>query len=100
MAVWAMLSWLYCWPAWLIGFFADRDLPVRASWRLAGATFLPGSLFMTIAIVLYGLGVLDLVRLGFAEAIHMVIGWVYLFISPFKVPRHPQVAASQANPFN
>src|SRR5262249_22334485 len=36
MATWAALAWVYCWPVWLIGFFADRDLTVRASRRLAG----------------------------------------------------------------
>ena len=24
-----------CLPAWLVGFFADRDLTLRGSWRLA-----------------------------------------------------------------
>jgi hypothetical protein len=96
--IWALLASLYCWPAWLVAFFGNRDLTFRGGWRLAGATLMPGALFLTVAIILYGLGLLDLVRLAAAAGLHLVIGWVYVLVSPFWLPRHPE-ATVQKNPF-
>jgi CHASE2 domain-containing sensor protein len=59
---------------------------------------MPGALFLCSAIFLYGWGALDLVRLAVAAAMHVVVGWVYLFASPFCMPRHP-LAVVKANPF-
>src|ERR1035438_8910206 len=89
--------WPYV-PGWLIGFFANRDLSLRGSWRLAGAALMPVALFMCAVIFLYGCGGLDLVRLTVAGALHLVMGWVYLIISPLRLPRHPAAAAT-VNPF-
>ena len=82
MLSWACLATVYCLPAWLVGFFANRDLSLRGSWRLAGAALMPGALLLCAAIVLYGWGALDLVRLAVAGAVHLVMGWVYLIVSP------------------
>jgi len=98
MSSWACLATVYFIPAWLVGFFANRDLSLRGSWRLAGAALLPGALFMAAVIVLYGCGALDLVRLAVAAGVHWVIGWVYLFASLGCLPRHP-AAEVKANPF-
>jgi hypothetical protein len=98
MVSWACLATVYFLPAWLVAFFANRDLSLRGSWRLAGAALMPGALLMCAAIVLYGWGVLDPVRLAVAGAVHLVIGWAYLFLSPFWLPRHP-AAVAKANPF-
>jgi hypothetical protein len=99
MLVWAGLAGLYCGPAWLLGFFANRELNLRASWRLAGAALMPGALVMSAAALLYGLGVLDLVGLALAFAVHIAIGWVYLLLSPFWLPRHPALPPNPLNPF-
>jgi hypothetical protein len=100
MLSWAALATVYCWIAWLIGFLANRDSSFSGSWRLAGAALMPGALFLTGAMVLYGLGALDLVRLAFAGAVHLVMGWVYLLISPLCLPPHPAaIAAEKGNPF-
>lgn len=96
---WMLLATLYFLPAWLVGFFGNRDLRLGASWRLAGASLMPGALFLTAAIILYGLGALDLVRLGLAAALHLVIGWVYVVASPMALPRHPAAAEMKKNPF-
>jgi hypothetical protein len=98
MLSWACLATVYALPAWLIGFFADRDLTLRGSWRLAGAALMPGALLMAAAIILYGCGALDLVRLAVAAAVHLVMGWIYLFVSPLCLLRHP-AAVAEANPF-
>ena len=97
--VWAVLASVYCWPVWLLGFFADRDLSAAGSWRLAGAAVLPGALFMLGAIVLYGFELLDPIHLLAAGAMHLVIGWVYLAISPFRLPRHPAAGNTRGNPW-
>jgi hypothetical protein len=88
--IYLMLSWwflvaLYFGPIWLLGFFANRDLTPKGSLKLCGAALLPGALSMLGVIFFYGLGVLDLVHIGFALALHILIGWVYLAISTFYV---------------
>jgi hypothetical protein len=98
MVTWACLATVYFLPVWLLGFFANRDLSLRGSWRLAGAALMPGALFMCAVVVIYGFGALDLVRLAVAGALHLVMGWVYLVLSPWCLPRHP-AAAVNTNPF-
>lgn len=98
---WATLASLYCFIAWLCGFFANRELTLLQSWRLAGAALMPGALFMASSVVLYALGVLDPVRLLGAAALHFVIGWGYVIISPFYLPRHPAAPPpTRLNPFD
>ena len=98
LVAWTVLATIYFLPVWLAGFFANRQLTFRASWKLAGAALLPGALLLTAAIFLYGLGVLDLVQLAAAFAAHLVIGWIYLFAAPLFTPKLP-IAAAQKNPF-
>lgn len=95
---WWLLATLYLLPAWLLGFFANRDLNFRQSWRLAGAALLPGALLMVAAILLYGSGFLNLISFGFIFGAHFVVGWIYLFASLLFVPRAP-TATRTANPF-
>jgi hypothetical protein len=97
--VWGLLATVYCGPAWLGGFFANRDLSLWQSWHLAGAALMPGALFMTGAILLYGLGALDLVRLTAAAVLHLAIGWLCLAFSLPCLPRHPEAASGKTNPF-
>jgi len=87
LASWLVLATIYCGPVWLLGFYANRDLPLRASWKLAGASLMPGAFAMLTAILCYGIGMLDLVQLGFALAAHVLLVWVFLAVSTFFVPR-------------
>ena len=57
---WWILATIYFLPVWLLGFFANRDLNFRQSWRLAGAALLPGALLLAAGIVLYDFGAVDL----------------------------------------
>ena len=86
MASWCILATLYCAPIWLLGYFANRDLTMKGSWRLAGAALMPGAFAMLVAIFFFGIGMLDLVHMGFALGVHFLIGWIYLAISVFCVP--------------
>jgi hypothetical protein len=94
---WALMATIYFFPVWLVCFFANRDLNFRASWKLAGAATLPGALLMTLGIALYGLGLFDLVQLGFTFTMHLIIGWIYLLISPLFLDR--VTAEEKKNPF-
>ena len=97
MLVWAVLASICFLPVWLLCFFANRDLNFRASWKLAGAALMPGALLLSFALVLYELGVFDLVQLCFAFGMHLVIGWIYLFVSPLFLNR--AFSAEKQNPF-
>ena len=95
---WAALATLYFLPVWLIGFFTNRDLGFAASWKLAGAALLPGALLLTLFIVAYDFGFCDLVQLCFAFGMHLVTGWIYLFVSPLFLKR--ALPADEKNPFH
>jgi len=95
---WLLLATLYCGPVWLLGFFGNRELTLFASWKLAGAALMPGALAMLGAILFYGIGMLDLVQMGFALAVHVLLGWVYLGVSTMFVP-HIGANKPGANPF-
>lgn len=96
-ATWFLLATLFAGPIWLFGFFLNRDLSLRGSWRLSGAALMPGALLMVGAISFYDLGVMDPVQLGFVFVAHLVLGWIYLLVSPCWVPRLG--SAAPKNPF-
>jgi len=96
---WTLLASIYCVPVWLVGFFTNRDLNLRASWKLAGAALMPGALFLMVTIFVYALGLLDMVQLMAGFALHFVIGWVYLFIAPFFLSKESASARAGKNPF-
>ena len=95
--IWAVLATLYFLPVWLVCLFSNRDLSLRASWKLAGAALMPGALLLSISLTLYELGGFDIVQLCFAFGMHLVIGWIYLFISPMFLRR--VLPAEKKNPF-
>ncbi len=95
---WWLLATAYFLPVWLLGFFANRDLNLRASWKLSGAALLPGALLLAAGIALYTAGLLDLVALGFVFAAHFALGWIYLFLGQLFLPRIPGTKP-KSNPF-
>jgi hypothetical protein len=99
MLSWALLATICFLPVWLGGLLANRDLSLSGSWRLAGAALMPGSLFLTAVLFIYGLGALDLIHLAIAWAVHLLIGWAYLLAALLSLPRHPEAAPGAANPF-
>lgn len=97
---WAFLALLYAPTARLIGFYADRTASFRVCWRLAVASLMPGSIVLAGVIVLYGLQQIDLIGLLFGVALHLVIGWFYLLVSPFALPRRSNSRQGRgSNPF-
>jgi len=97
LAVWALLATVYFMPVWLVCLFSNRDLNFRASWKLASAALMPGALLLSLSLVLYGLGAFDIVQLCLAFGMHLVIGWIYLFVSPMFLYR--VLPAEKKNPF-
>jgi hypothetical protein len=95
---WWILATIYFLPVWILGFFTNRDLNFRASWKFSGAALMPGALLMAAGIFLYGFGALDLVQLGFIFSAHFVLGWIYLFVSLLFLPRISE-AKPKVNPF-
>ena len=95
---WTLLATIYALPVWLVCLFSNRDLSLLASWKLAGAALLPGALLLSSSLVLYELGGFDIVQLGFAFGMHLVVGWIYLFVSPIFLNR--ALPAGRKNPFN
>jgi hypothetical protein len=98
MVSWACLATVYFLPVWVVGFFANRSCGLAGAWRLAGAAQMPGALLMCAAIVCYGWGAMDLVGLTVASAAHFLVGWVYLLVATFRLPRHPAGVVKE-NPF-
>ena len=96
-ASWLVLATLYFPIAWVIAYFKDRRLTARGAWKLASAALLPGGLLVCAGIVLYGLGIADLLRLLVLWLAHFAIGWVYLVLAPFRLP--PVAAKAAPNPF-
>jgi hypothetical protein len=102
--VYLMLSWqalatLYAAPTWLIAFYANRDLSLRASWKLSGAALMPGAVLMAGTILFYDLAILDLVHMMFVVGAHLVLAWVYLIVSPWFLPPDSMAVARGKNPF-
>jgi hypothetical protein len=96
---WALVASLYFLPAWLVGFFANRDLSLAGGWRLCGAALMPGALLMSVGTVLYRWGTLEVIGLIVAAALHLVVGWVYVLASVLCIEKHPAVATRLGNPF-
>jgi hypothetical protein len=98
--VWNVLATLYWLPVWLASWLAGRDLGCLASWRLAGASLLPCGLLLALGIFLFDFGVLDLVQISFVIGAHLLLGWIYLFVSLLLLPRRGSPKKSKKNPFH
>jgi hypothetical protein len=96
-ASWMLLATIGCPVAWLIAYFKDRQLTVGGAWKLAAAALMPGALLVSVGVVLYGLGILDLLRLLLLWIAHVPLGMVYLATAPFRLPR--SVPKLKADPF-
>ncbi len=99
MLTWGLLAALYCPAAWLVAFFANRVLSWRGAYRLCGAALMVGALLLTLAIALYGLGILDVLLLLIMAGAHFLVGWIYICWAPFWRP-HLNASGASRNPFN
>ena len=97
--LWQVLATLYTLPVWLVVFYLNRDLKLHECCRMAGAALMPGALLMAAGILLYDLGALDLAGLIFVLIGHLVLGWIYLLVSPLFLSKAPVASPSAKNPF-
>lgn len=98
LALWWLLASIYWLPAWLLGLFANRDLPPGSAWKLAAAAQLPGLLVFAFALVSYRFGWINLLRLGYGFGLSLGLAWFYLALAPLLTPRAPDRPARE-NPF-
>lgn len=98
-ASWLVLATIYCPVARIYAFYKDRQMTLVGSWKLAAAALLPGALLIAAGIVLYGLGVIDLDRFILLWTLHWVVGWVYLFVAPLRLPRTTDASPAIRDPF-
>ena len=96
---WALLATLYFPALYCLSYLRDRELTWAGSWRVAGAALMPGALFFTLGIVIYSLRGIGLVHLGVIFLLHLVIGWVYVFVGPLFLRRSAKVLSTGKNPF-
>ena len=64
---------------------------------MAAAALMPGAVLMSVSMLLYDVGAFDLVQISFAFGMHLVIGWIYVLISPMFLGR--SVSPGKKNPF-
>ncbi|HEY3760727.1 MAG TPA: hypothetical protein VGN23_03170 [Verrucomicrobiae bacterium] len=95
---WVVLATIYFLPVRLIGFLGDRQLNLWTSWKLCAGALLPGALLMIVGIWLYNFGLLNLVSFAAIFAAHFVLGWIYLGVSLFFLPR-ASATTPKGNPF-
>lgn len=101
--VWWLVATIYSWPVRFIAFYADRVVSLSGSLRLACAALMPGALLMTVSILAYALQRFNLVQIIFATFLHLLIGWIYVLIAPFRLPRlnsGNRRASRSRNPFS
>ena len=100
LGAWAALATVYAPVAWLIAFYADRELTLGGSWRLASAALLPGTIVLSAALIAYGSSTIDLVQLLVVAGLHFVVGWVYLVVSVYAAPGLGEITPTKKrNPF-
>ena len=96
---WFVLASLYCPLVRICAFFKDRQLTLVGSWKLSAAALLPAALMAAGTIVLYGLGMIDLIGFLILWVLHLVMGWIYLFFSTLRLPRTSDARLPVRNPF-
>ncbi len=101
LATWTILASAYVLPMIILAYFRDRRCEFWKTWRLAGSVLIPGSLIMTLAILLYGFHLLNLLGLLLATLLHFVVPWFYAVATIKHIPRlRPSLLPRSSNPFS
>ena len=95
---WHLIALFYAAPVRFIAFLGDRQADWVSARKLAGASLMPGALFLSTAIVFYGVRMIPLVGLVSAFILHFFVGWLFLLSAPFHL--RPITGLKQkGNPF-
>lgn len=92
--VWSLLAFPYGWVVRVVAFYADRKVTKSSAWRVAAAAQWPGALLLGAAIMAYSLHHLNLIQLLWAWVVHILLSWLFVIASPFRLPR-----LASASPF-
>jgi hypothetical protein len=96
---WTLLAIIYALPVWLAAYFANRNLSMGSSGKLAGAALMPGALMLMIAIFFYGIGAVDVIQLLIAFSVHWILGWVFMIWAALSSPKIILPESAGKNPF-
>jgi hypothetical protein len=97
--VWNLLGTACFLVPWLVAHFSDRTLNLRGGWRLASAAQMPGAFLLMLAMVLYGLGWVDLIRFAILILLHLLVAWFYFVAAARALPRPGEAALRAGLPF-
>jgi hypothetical protein len=93
---WALLSLLYAIIPLSLGSFLGREISWRSAWKLSYAALMPGALLISFGLFLSAAGQISLLFLILLGAAHWVVGWIYLLLAPFFLPKRER---TERNPF-
>ena len=97
--LWWPAAFIYLPLVRIVAFFGDRVVTWRGAWRLSAAALLPGALILSVGIILYGVGAVDLFRFSLFYAMHLVAGLVFVVTSAFFLPKIAPLISGK-NPFS
>lgn len=95
---WTVFSFVYAVPAYIACRAGKRAAGLFGCCKMAGAAQLPGALLLSVALLGYLYGALDLVRLGAAFVMHFALSWICLALAVLCLPKADSIA-SGSNPF-
>jgi hypothetical protein len=111
LTIWLTLGALYTPVVKFLGFYADREVSWRGSWKCATASMLTAALLMCATIVLYSFQEISLLALLTIAGAHFIVQLVYVLGAtmalndlPGKAPANPfkgaeKIPARSKNPF-
>ena len=92
-----LLGLIGFWPSKTVAYFSDRQGGFGPLLRLSTAAWLPPGALLSTASLCYALNLLPLMGFLIMIPIYCMVGWVYLFFSPFFLPC---AVHSGRNPFD
>jgi hypothetical protein len=92
--LWTLLAAVMMTPLRLYSAMARRDVSLGGCWRLGAVALMPGALVMGLGIILYSLQRIALPELLLINALHLVVGLVYLAVAPLRLPPRPKAVST------
>ena len=92
-----LLGLIGFWPSKTVAYFSDRQGGFGPLLRLSTAAWLPPGALLSTASLCYALNLLPLMGFLIMIPIYCMVGWAYLFFSPFFLPC---AVHSDRNPFD
>jgi hypothetical protein len=97
--LWVVLASIYAIAATPVCRFVERGIPYGAVWKICCAAQMPGCLLMSFTLLLYSVRAIDHVQWLFVAAAHLVVGWIYILLTPFFLASQTSQSNHRTNPF-